>query len=62
MIRITRTVEHSAPVQNYINLYPVFISLVDQHLSAGYKMYLHAPAKHRMGQLSGIAILTVSLF
>nr|WP_272501441.1 VWA domain-containing protein [Silvania hatchlandensis] len=43
MIRITRTVEHSIPVQNYINLYPAFISLIDRHLSAGYKNLFARP-------------------
>ncbi|UYM58269.1 VWA domain-containing protein [Leclercia adecarboxylata] len=43
MIRITRTVEHSAAAQNYINLYPAFISLVDQHLPAGYKNVFARP-------------------
>lgn len=51
MIRITRTVEHSAPVQNYINLYPVFISLVDQHLSAGYKNVFARPCQASDGAI-----------
>lgn len=43
MIRITRTVEHSASVQNYINLYPALISLIEQHLPSGYKNVFARP-------------------
>ena len=43
MIRITRTVEHSASVQNYINLYPALISLIEQHLPPGYKNVFARP-------------------
>ena len=43
MIRITRTVKHSASGQNYINLYPALISLVEQHLPSGYKNLFARP-------------------
>lgn len=43
MIRITRTNESSAALQNYINLYPAFISLVEQHLPSGYKKIFARP-------------------
>jgi len=51
MIRITRTVEHNASVQNYINLYPAFISFIEQHLPSGYKNVFARPQQASDGAI-----------
>lgn len=62
MIRITRTVEHSAAAQNYINLYPAFILLLISISLLAIKMSLPGPSWPQMGRLSGTAKLTVNQF
>lgn len=51
MIRITRTVEHNDAVQNYINTYPSFISLIERTLPADTKNIFARPQRASDGAI-----------